>query len=107
MVNQFDITEIEHRIPDVIIFVNGLPVVVFELKSATKQDTTIEDAYKQLTIRYRRDIPSLFKYTAFIVVSDGVNSKFGTLYTPYEFFYAWRKVNAKDKACSPCRRCPP
>lgn len=100
VVNQFDITEIEHRIPDIIIFVNGLPVVVFELKSATKQDTTIEDAYKQLTIRYRRDIPSLFKYTAFIVVSDGVNSKFGTLYTPYEFFYAWRKVNAKDKACN-------
>lgn len=100
VVNQFDITEIEHRIPDVIIFVNGLPVVVLELKSATKQDTTIEDAYKQLTIRYRRDIPSLFKYTAFIVVSDGVNSKFGTLYTPYEFFYAWRKVNAKDKACN-------
>jgi len=99
VVNQFDITEIEHRIPDIIIFVNGLPVVVFELKSATKQDTTIEDAYKQLTIRYRRDIPSLFKHTAFIVVSDGVNSKFGTLYTPYEFFYAWRKVNAKDKAC--------
>lgn len=99
VVNQFDITENEHRIPDIVIFVNGLPVVVFELKSATKQDTTIEDAYKQLTIRYRRDIPSLFKYTAFIVVSDGVNSKFGTLYTPYEFFYAWRKVNAKDKAC--------
>ena len=99
VVNQFDITEIEHRIPDIIIFVNGLPVVVFELKSATKQDTTIEDAYKQPTIRYRRDIPSLFKYTAFLVVSDGVNSKFGTLYTPYEFFYAWRKVNAKDKAC--------
>ena len=84
VVNQFDITEIEHRIPDIIIFVNGLPVVVFELKSATKQDTTIEDAYKQLTIRYRRDIPSLFKYTAFIVVSDGVNSKFGTLYTKGE-----------------------
>ena len=99
VVNQFDITEIEHRIPDIIIFVNGLPVVVFELKSATKQDTTIEDAYKQLTIRYRRDIPSLFKYTAFIVVSDGVNNKFGTLYTPYEYFYAWRKVNAKDKGC--------
>ncbi len=99
VVNQFDITEIEHRIPDIIIFVNGLPVVVFELKSATKKDTTIENAYKQLTIRYRRDIPSLFKYTAFLVVSDGVNSKFGTLYTPYEFFYAWRKVNAKDKAC--------
>ena len=98
VVNQFDIVEGEHRIPDAIVFVNGLPVVVFEFKNALKQNTTIEDSYKQLTIRYRRDIPSLFKYTAFIVISDGVNNKFGTLYTPYEFFYAWRKVNAKDKA---------
>ena len=98
VVNQFDIVGSEHRIPDAIIFLNGLPVVVFEFKSAIKQNTTIEDAYKQLTIRYRRDIPALFKYTAFIVISDGVNNKFGTLYTPYEFFYAWRKVNAKDKA---------
>lgn len=98
VVNQFDIVEGEHRIPDAIVFVNGLPVAVFEFKNALKQNTTIEDAYKQLTIRYRRDIPSLFKYTAFIVISDGVNNKFGTLYTPYEFFYAWRKVNAKDKA---------
>lgn len=98
VVNQFDIIGNEHRIPDAIIFINGLPIVVFEFKNALKQNTTIEDAYKQLTIRYRRDIPILFKYTAFIVISDGVNNKFGTLYTPYEFFYAWRKVNAKDKA---------
>lgn len=98
VVNQFDIVGQEHRIPDAIIFVNGLPVVVFEFKNALKENTTIENAYKQLTVRYRRDIPALFKYTAFIVISDGVNNKFGTLYTPYEFFYAWRKVNAKDKA---------
>lgn len=98
VVNQFDIVGNEHRIPDAIIFLNGLPVVVFEFKNALKQNTTIENAYKQLTVRYRRDIPALFKYTAFVVVSDGVNNKFGTLYTPYEFFYAWRKVNAKDKA---------
>lgn len=98
VVNQFDIVGSEHRIPDAIIFLNGLPVVVFEFKNALKQNTTIENAYKQLTVRYRRDIPALFKYTAFIVISDGVNNKFGTLYTPYEFFYAWRKVNAKDKA---------
>ena len=100
VVNQFDIIGVKHRIPDAIIFVNGLPIVVFEFKNALKQNTTIEDAYKQLTIRYRRDIPALFKYTAFIVISDGVNNKFGTLYTPYEFFYAWRKINAKDKADS-------
>ncbi|MBQ7532919.1 MAG: type I restriction endonuclease subunit R [Bacteroidales bacterium] len=98
VINQFEIVGNTLRIPDAIIFINGLPVVVFEFKNALKQNTTIEDAYKQLTIRYRRDIPQLFKYTAFIVVSDGVNNKFGTLYTPYEFFYAWRKVNAKDKA---------
>ena len=99
VVNQFDIVGNKHRIPDAIIFLNGLPVVVFEFKNALKQNTTIEDAYKQLTIRYRRDIPALFKYTALIVISDGVNNKFGTLYTPYEFFYAWRKINAKDKGC--------
>ena len=99
VVNQFDIVGNEHRIPDAIVFLNGLPVVVFEFKNALKQNTTIEDAYKQLTIRYRRDIPALFKYTAFVVISDGVNNKFGTLYTPYEFFYSWRKVNAKDKGC--------
>ena len=98
VVNQFDIVGNQHRIPDAIVFVNGLPVVVFEFKNALKKNTTIEDAFKQLTIRYRRDIPALFKYTAFVVISDGVNNKFGTLYTPYEFFYAWRKVNAKDKA---------
>jgi len=98
VVNQFDIVGQDHRIPDAVIFVNGLPVVVFEFKSAIKENTTIADAYTQLTVRYRRDIPALFKYTAFIVISDGVNNKFGTLYTPYEFFYAWRKVNAKDKA---------
>lgn len=99
VVNQFDIVGLQHRIPDAIIFLNGLPIVVLEFKNALKQNTTIEDAYKQLTVRYRRDIPALFKYTAFIVISDGVNNKFGTLYTPYEFFYAWRKVNAKDKGC--------
>ncbi|MBQ6277151.1 MAG: type I restriction endonuclease subunit R [Bacteroidales bacterium] len=98
IVNQFDIIGQEHRIPDAIIFVNGLPMVVFEFKNAIKENTTIENAYNQLTVRYRRDIPALFKYTAFIVISDGVNNKFGTLYTPYEFFYAWRKINAKDKA---------
>ena len=98
VVNQFDIVGQQHRIPDAIVFVNGLPVVVFEFKNALKQNTTIEDAYKQLTVRYRRDIPALFKYTSFIVVSDGANNKFGTLYTPYEFFYAWRKVNAGDRA---------
>ena len=73
-------------------------MVVLEFKSAVKEETTIKDAFTQLTVRYRRDIPELFKYNAFVVISDGVNSKYGSLFAPYEFFYAWRKVNPNDKA---------
>ena len=97
IVNQLEIQGSELRIPDGIVYVNGLPVVVLEFKSAVKEDTTIMDAYKQLTIRYRRDIPDLFKYNAFIVISDGVNNKYGSLFSPYDFFYAWRKIETDDK----------
>ena len=98
IVNQLEIKGLEKRIPDGIIYINGLPMVVLEFKSAVKEETTIKDAFTQLTVRYRRDIPELFKYNAFVVISDGVNSKYGSLFTPYEFFYAWRKVEAIDKA---------
>ena len=98
IVNQLEIQGREKRIPDGIVYVNGLPMVVLEFKSAVKEETTIKDAFTQLTVRYRRDIPELFKYNAFVVISDGVNSKYGSLFTPYEFFYAWRKVNHNDKA---------
>ena len=99
VVNQFEITGINNqmRIPDGIVFINGIPVVVLEFKSAVKENTTIMDAYTQLTVRYRRDIPELFKYNAFIVISDGASNKYGSLFSPYEFFYAWRKVEADDK----------
>lgn len=98
-VNQFEIQGINNqlRIPDGIIFINGIPVVVLEFKSAVKENTTIMDAYKQITIRYRRDIPELFKYNAFIVISDGANNKYGSFFSSYDFFYAWRKVNSEDK----------
>lgn len=97
-VNQLEIVGNEKRIPDGIIYINGLPIVVFEFKSAIREDATIHDAFKQLTIRYRRDIPELFKYNAFCVISDGVNNKAGSFFAPYEFFYAWRRVAglAKD-----------
>ena len=98
IVNQLEIQGSERRIPDGIVYVNGLPVVVLEFKSAVKEDTTIMDAYTQLTVRYRRDIPDLFRYNAFVVISDGVNNKYGSLFSPYDFFYAWRKVEADDKA---------
>ena len=96
VVNQFAIDGEHHRIPDGIIFVNGLPIVVLEFKNAIKQNTTIENAYKQLTRRYRRDIPKLFRYNAFVVISDGVNNKMGSLFAPYEYFYGWNKAEATD-----------
>lgn len=99
VVNQFEIEGVNNqiRIPDSIVFVNGIPVVVLEFKSAVKENTTIMDAYKQLTVRYRRDIPELFKYNAFIVISDGASNKYGSFFSSYDFFYAWRKVNSEDK----------
>ncbi|HQH18258.1 MAG TPA: type I restriction endonuclease subunit R [Bacteroidales bacterium] len=97
-VNQLEIVGSEKRIPDGIVYINGLPLVVFEFKSAIREEATIYDAYKQLTVRYHRDIPELFKYNAFCVISDGVNNKAGSFFAPYEFFYAWRRVAglAKD-----------
>lgn len=91
-VNQLEIVGSEKRIPDGIIYINGLPLVVFEFKSAIREEATIYDAYKQLTVRYSRDIPELFKYNAFCVISDGVNNKAGSFFAPYEFFYAWRRL---------------
>ena len=98
IINQVEIQGYEQlRIPDGIVYVNGLPLVVLEFKSAVNENTTIMDAYKQLTVRYRRDIPDLFVYNAFVVISDGANNKYGSLFSPYDFFYAWRKVAEDDK----------
>jgi type I restriction enzyme R subunit len=93
IVNQVEIQGYELRIPDAIIYVNGLPLVVLEFKSAVKENTTIANAYEQLTIRYKRDIPELFKYNAFVVISDGANNKYGSLFSAYNYFYAWRKID--------------
>ena len=96
IVNQLEITGYEKRIPDGILYINGLPLVVFEFKSAIREEATIHDAYVQLTVRYRRDIPELFKYNAICVISDGVNNKSGSFFAAYEFFYAWRKTDGCD-----------
>ncbi|MFV8467362.1 type I restriction endonuclease subunit R [Flavobacterium sp. LB1P62] len=97
IVNQLAIKGYEMRIPDLILYINGLPLVVFEFKTAIQENTTIHDAYVQLTTRYKRDIPDLFKYNAFCVISDGVNTKAGSFFAPYEFFYAWRKIEGMIK----------
>ncbi|EGR1129647.1 type I restriction endonuclease subunit R [Vibrio cholerae] len=99
LVNQLEIEGIDQqkRIPDAILYVNGLPVVVFEFKSAVREEeATTYDAWRQLCVRYRRDIPKLFVYNALCIVSDGVTNKMGNLFAPYEFFYAWRKVTGNE-----------
>ena len=96
IVNQLEIQGYEKRIPDAIVYINGIPLVVIEFKSAIKENTTIKNAYDQLTIRYRRDIPELLKYNIFCVISDGANNRAGSLFAPYDFFYAWRKTDGYE-----------
>jgi type I restriction enzyme R subunit len=87
---------IELRIPDGILYVNGLPLVVFEFKSAIREQAPIFKAYEQLTVRYRRAIPQLFVFNTVCVISDGVNNKMGNLFAPYQFFYSWGKVTGQE-----------
>lgn len=97
IVNQLEIEQFHNRIPDTIVYVNGLPLVVFEFKSAIKENATIYNAYTQITVRYRRDIPELFKYNALCIISDGANNKAGSFFAPYEFYYSWRKIEGNEK----------
>lgn len=95
VVNQLTIEGVDGqaRIPDAILYINGLPLVVFEFKSAVREnDATLHDAWQQIDIRYRRDIPQLFVFNALCILSDGVNNKMGNLFAAYDFFYAWRKI---------------
>ncbi len=101
IVNQLEIQGFERRIPDGILYVNGLPLVVFEFKSSIREEASLFSAYDQLTNRYKRDIPDLFKYNAFCIIGDGVNTKSGSFFAPYEFFYAWRKIQGLDKEIDP------
>ena len=96
VVKQLEIIGSEKRIPDLILYINGLPIVLFEFKSAIRKNATIYDAYKQLKIRYSRDIPDLLKYNAFCIISDGINNKIGTIFSKYEFFYSWRRIRENE-----------
>lgn len=93
-VNQFTIVEKEERRPDIILFVNGLPLVVIELKSASDEQVGIENAYNQIQT-YKRDIPSLFYYNAFNIISDGTNAKAGTITSSEEWYMNWRTIDGE------------
>lgn len=88
----------EVRIPDVLLYVNGIPLSIFELKNPTKDDATIADAYEQIHTRYMRDIPHFLRYCILSCISDATanNTRLGTTYTPYEHYYSWKKVKNED-----------
>lgn len=100
VVNQYSVQGEQLRRPDLLVFINGIPVVIFEFKSAINEDTTVHDAWEQITIRYNRDIPKLMKYCFLAVISDGANTKMGTIFTPYAYYYAWNKANEQDKVAN-------
>jgi type I restriction enzyme R subunit len=101
-VNQFTVEytnngQQENRRPDILLYVNGIPLCVIELKNPADEHATIYDAWEQINIRYWRDIPHLLHYCPLACISDGVKTRLGTVRTPYEHFYAWRRVNNEDK----------
>lgn len=101
VVNQFVVEytnngQKETRRPDILLFVNGMPLCVIELKNPADANATIFDAWEQINIRYWRDIPHLLHYCPLACISDGVKTRLGTVRTPYEHFYAWRRVNDGD-----------
>ena len=99
-VNQFTIVENKHkRRPDVLLFVNGLPLAVLELKNAAGENATVLTAFHQIQT-YKAQIPALFATNAVVVVSDGVEARAGTLTAGWEWFKPWRTITGEDLADS-------
>jgi len=99
-VNQFTVVENRHeRRPDVVVFVNGLPLAVVELKNPADEEADIWSAFNQLQT-YKAQIPSLFEYNAVLVVSDGTEDRIGSLTANTEWFMPWRTIEGEDLAPS-------
>lgn len=95
VVNQFTVIEGNtNKRPDVILFVNGLPLVVIELKNAADENATIQSAFNQLQT-YKQAIPSLFQYNVMLIVSDGWDALYGSLTAPKQFFVPWKSIDGK------------
>jgi len=98
VVNQFTIIENGHnRRPDVVLFVNGLPLVLFELKNAADENATLQSAYRQIET-YKQQIPSLFTYNAIIVISDGLEARAGSLSAGFSRYTAWKSSDGENIA---------
>jgi type I restriction enzyme R subunit len=97
-VNQFTVVENRHeRRPDIVLFVNGLPLAVMELKNAADEDADIWKAFNQLQT-YKQQVPSLFAFNEALVISDGVQARIGTLTADREWFMPWRTIEGEELA---------
>ena len=98
-VNQFTVIEKSDRRPDIVLFINGLPLVVLELKNPTDEKATVLTAFRQIQT-YKQEIPTLFTYNAAIVISDGLEARIGSLTSDTEWFLPWRTIEGEDEAPS-------
>ena len=98
-VNQFTVVERSERRPDVVLFINGLPLAVIELKNPTDEKATILTAFRQICT-YKQEIPPLFTYNETIVISDGLEARIGSLTADQEWFLPWRTIEGEDEAPS-------
>ena len=97
VVNQFTVHGKMVRIPDLAVFINGIPIAIFELKSPTRENATIADAFGQLHDIYKRDIPKIFFYNQVLVVSDLWHAKHGTVSSSWDFFSVWKGIESEDE----------
>lgn len=97
VVNQFTVQGDSVRIPDVVIFINGIPVAIFELKSPTREKATIADAYGQIHDIYKKEVPKLFFYNQILVISDLFKARHGTISLRYDFFTAWKGIESESE----------
>ena len=96
-VNQFTIQGIEKvRRPDLVVFINGIPLAIFELKNPTIEEATLRTAFDQLQ-DYKKDIPEIFQYNQILAISDLSEARYGTISSPWEWFKVWRGIEAEDE----------
>lgn len=94
VINQYTIIEYKNKRPDLLVFINGIPMVLFELKNMANDSTTVEQAYAQVK-NYQLDIPSLFNYNAFNVICDGIDTRVGTITSDLTRYMAWKSENGE------------
>lgn len=94
VINQYTIIEYKNKRPDILVFINGIPMILFELKNMTNDNTTVEQAYMQVK-NYQLDIPTLFNYNAFNVICDGIDTRVGTITSDYTRYMSWKSENGE------------